>query len=260
MLQIPTKDKLNIHIIGAGGTGAYLAETLGRLLSNADHSIHIHDGDQVEFKNLKRQNFTESELDLNKAEALVERLSDNITDPPELVAHPNYITDRDEFLIDLVSTYDADNESLIVISALDNVASRQLLNQVVMEDLKESGIATIMLDSGNDDQGGQVALYTNAPIYYKSLIEGESLGVLPTMLEIFPELTEVEDENPGLALACEDNVESYPQAMMANVRNADILADVVYQLYESNTIAYNLWQSDIATATTSAKFTGFRKE
>lgn len=258
MLQIPMKKKLNIHIIGAGGTGAYLAETLSRLLSGGNHEIHLYDGDQVELKNLKRQNFTESELDINKATALVNRLTIDIPNAPKLTAHDGYIVDKDEFMIDIITTFNADTESLIVVSALDNIASRKLINQTVMEDLKESGIPVIMLDSGNDDQGGQVVLYANAPIRYKPVIGEESFGMLPTMLEVFKELAEIDDENPGIELSCEDVVESYPQAMMANVRNSDILADVIYQLYNSGKIPYNVWRSNISTATSLAEFTGFK--
>lgn len=260
MLQIPIRDKLNIHIVGAGGTGAYLVETLSRLLSGGDHEIHLHDGDQVELKNLKRQNFAESELDINKATALAERIAKDIPQAPKIIAHDKYITDKDEFMIELITTLDMDSESLIVVSALDNIASRKLINQTVMEDLRESGIPVVMLDSGNDDQGGQVVLYANAPIRYKPVIGKEDFGNLPTMLEVFPELANIDDENPGIEMSCEDVVESYPQAMMANVRNSDILADVIYQLYNSGAIPYNLWRSSISTATTSAEFTGFKKE
>lgn len=260
MLQIPMRDKLNIHIIGAGGTGGYLAETLARLLSGEDHEIHLHDGDHVELKNLKRQNFTELELDVNKSTALANRITEGIPEAPNITAHDAYITDKDEFMIELITSFDTDNESLIVVSALDNIASRKLINQTIMEDLKESGVPVVMLDSGNDDQGGQVVLYANAPIRYKPVIGKESIGNLPTMLEVFPDLAKVDDENPGIEMSCEDVVESYPQAMMANVRNSDILADIIYQLYNTGTVPYNLWRSNIGTATTTAEFTGFKEE
>lgn len=257
MLNMPLKEKLNIHVIGAGGTGGFCVEFLARLLAGGEHQIHVYDGDKVELKNLKRQNFTVSDVDLNKAEVLCNRLSEQIMDAPVLIPHREYLTDENVLLSELLISKEED-ESLIVIQAVDNVATRKLVNNVIMNNLVENKILTVALDSGNDDQGGQVVLYANGCVKNTDPLTGKSeKGILPTMLEVFPELNDVEDDNPGIVMDCAENAESQPQAMMANVRNGELLAQVVIRLKETGKAPGNLWRSDILTGNTKAEFTGF---
>lgn len=257
MLNIPATGKLNIHIIGAGGTGGYATEYIARLLAGQSQTVHVYDGDVVEAKNLKRQNFTKSELDMSKAEALTARLTENILHAPTMVAHPEYITDKGEFIADLMMSLDESEETLVIIMAVDNVATRRLINEIAMEDLVEIGIPAILIDSGNDDQGGQVVLYANAAIEDTHVWGDVTSGMLPTMLQIFPEIDKIVDENPGLQMNCADNAESDPQAMMANVRNGELIANILIQVNTSGRIEYNLWKSDILTGNTTGEFTGF---
>jgi len=262
MLQIPVRNKLNIHVIGAGGTGGYAIENLARLFAGDEnkHTIHIYDGDVIEPKNLKRQNFTFSEIDQNKANALVARLNDTIHQAPELVAHDTYITSAEELMIDMISTLDTDTETLVVIMALDNVASRRTVNEAIMDHLPQAGIPVIAIDSGNDDLGGQVVLYANASIKYQHPINGMSVGMLPTMLQLYPEIDRIEDTNPGIDMSCEDNAESQPQSMMCNVRNGDVIANTLYQIYANKTISGNVWTSNSLTGVTNSTFSGFHRE
>lgn len=259
MLNMPLKDKLNIHVIGAGGTGGYCIEFLTRLLAGGRHKIHVYDGDMVEIKNLKRQNFSSDDVDLNKAEALCNRLAGHVMDAPELTAHVGYITDEDSFLADILVSLEPD-ESLIIVQAVDNVATRKLVNNVIFGKLIENRILTVALDSGNDDQGGQVVLYANGGVRNMEPITGKSqIGILPTMLQVFPELNDVDDNNPGIVMDCAENAESKPQAMMANVRNGEVLAQIIIRLKETGKAPGNLWRSDILTGNTKVEFTGFNQ-
>lgn len=256
MLNMPLKQKLNIHVIGAGGTGGYCVEFLSRLLAGGAHKIHVYDGDTVEVKNLKRQNFTKDDIDLNKAEALCKRLSDQILEVPELVPHPSYLTDRDTFLGEILVSLEPD-ESLVVIQAVDNVSTRKLVNDVIFGGLVANRILTVALDSGNDDQGGQVVLYANGGVRNTDPFGETAVGLLPSMLQVFPELNDVDDNNPGIVMDCAENAESKPQAMMCNVRNGELLAQVVIRLLETGKAPGNLWRSDILTGNTKVEFTGF---
>lgn len=257
MLSMPLKEKLNIHVIGAGGTGGYCVEFLTRLLAGGAHKIHVYDGDMVEIKNLKRQNFTKDDVDLNKAEVLCKRLSDQVMDAPELIPHPGYLTDGASLFAEILLSLEKD-ESLIIVQAVDNVATRKLVNDVIMHNLTENHILTVALDSGNDDQGGQVVLYANGGVRNtEPLTKKSQLGLLPTMLEVFPELNEVDDNNPGIVMDCAQNAEAQPQAMMANVRNGEVLAQVIIRLKETGKAPGNLWRSDILTGNTKVEFTGF---
>lgn len=256
MLNMPLKNKLNIHVIGAGGTGGYCVEYLARLLAGGEHKIHVYDGDMVEVKNLKRQNFHKDDVDLNKAEALCKRLSAQILDAPELIPYPGYITDAETFYADILISLEPD-ESLILVLAVDNVATRKLVNTVVFGNLIQSKTLTVVLDSGNDDQGGQVVLYANGGVRCSEPFKQDTMGLLPTMLQVFPELADVDDNNPGLVMDCAENAESKPQAMMCNVRNGEILAQIIIRLKETGQAPGNLWRSDILTGNTKAEFTGF---
>lgn len=258
MLNMPLKEKLNIHVIGAGGTGGYCIEFLTRLLAGGKHKIHVYDGDMVEIKNLKRQNFSKDDVDLNKAEALCRKLAEHVMDAPELIAHTEYIKDEDSFLAEILMSREPD-ESLVIVQAVDNVATRKLVNNVIFGKLIENRILTVALDSGNDDQGGQVVLYANGGVRNVEPFGKSQLGILPTMLQVFPELNEVKDNNPGVVMDCAENAESKPQAMMANVRNGELLAQIIIRLKETGKAPGNLWRSDILTGNTKVEFTGFEQ-
>lgn len=255
-LNIMTRNKLNIHLIGAGGTGGYAAEYLARLLAGGEHTIHIYDGDMVESKNLKRQNFTVADLDRNKAEILCERLEANILHAPKLIPHAQYVKCKEDLLAEIMLSLETD-ESLIIIQAVDNIATRKMVNEIIMKDLVEVRVLTIALDSGNSDQGGQVVLYGNAIATWTPPIGEPCRGILPNMLQIYPELAKIEDVNPGLVMNCADNAESKPQAMMCNVRNGELLAQIVARILERHKAPGNLWKSDILTGNTQCTFTGF---
>ena len=256
MLTLKVKEKLNIHVIGAGGTGGYAISYLARLLAGGEHVIHVYDGDMVETKNLKRQNFSLDDLDKNKAIAICDYVKTTVHQAPKMIAHTDYITDKDDLMIDIVSELEAD-QSLIIVLAVDNVATRRLVNEMVMTDLVEAQIPTIMLDSGNDNQGGQVVLYANAPVTWTQPFGTPEKGMLQTMLQIFPDIDKIVDENPGLVQNCAENAESEPQAMLANVRNGEVIAQNIVRILENHKAPGNVWRSDILTGNTTCKFTGF---
>lgn len=255
-LTIPVRKKLNIHVIGAGGTGGYAIAYLARLLAGGEHTIHVYDGDRVEAKNLKRQNFTMSDLDLNKAEAVCGHIEKEILHAPKMVAHGSYIADKEELLAEILTSLEED-ESLVLILAVDNIATRKMVNDLIMRDLVQARILTVALDSGNSNQGGQVVLYGNASATWKEAFKEPVKGMLPTMLQVYPELNAIEDENPGLVTNCAENAESEPQAMMCNVRNGELLAHIVTRILETHKSPGNLWRSDILTGNTACSFTGF---
>ena len=261
----------HIHLFGAGGTGGFAIEFLTRLFAGSDATIEIYDGDTVEPKNLKRQNFVMEDLDLTKVEALIKRMKKQVPQPPKFVAHtefivdvddiqdqrPDNVIDSDEFIADILMNTE-DDESLIFVSAVDNIATRRLINKVAKE-LGESDIDVVMIDSGNSDQGGQVVLYANYDVEDKEILGASETIKLPSMLELFPEIDVIrdeQDENPGIVRNCAEEAESKPQAMMANVRNGDTLALIVYQVSQNMSFNANLWTSDLLTGNTVASRKG----
>lgn len=63
-----------VYIIGVGGVGSWLSQTLVRLASNPKN-VCLVDGDTLEEKNLDRQLFSTEAIGKNKAEAMGEMLS-----------------------------------------------------------------------------------------------------------------------------------------------------------------------------------------
>lgn len=247
MLKLPTINNLSIYLIGTGGTGGFAFINLVRLLAGADVPISICDGDIVEPKNLKRQQFGKYDIDSPKAQALADWASRTILDCPPIGVINDYLTDGDEFLAGICLSTPGDAIPLII-SAVDNVATRKLINQA-LEDLPEY----IAIDSGNHDQGGQVVLTTNLEVTESQGFEVPKQVKLANMLQVYPEIANVDDKNPGLEQSCDDVVESEPQAMMANSRNGDIIANLVMSILGNKSIAGNVFESSLADFSTKVR-------
>lgn len=244
MLKFINVKNPHIYLIGAGGTGGFLLEKLTRLFANFDHPVTIEaiDGDTVEGKNLKRQNFTFDDLDHNKAQVLCTRLSKLVPHAPKLVPKTDYLTDNS--LLTDIALLDED-ETPIIVDCVDNTATRRLINDSV----KALGgeIPVIVLNSGNNEQGGQIVAWSNKPVTNKTLT-GEKEISLKSMLELFPETNIIKDDhdkNPGLVSICAEESESKPQTMMANVFNSDILASLIFTLATNKTIAHNVYRVNL---------------
>ena len=247
MLKLPTINNLSIYLIGTGGTGGFAFTNLARLLAVANVPISIFDGDIVEPKNLKRQQFGKADIDSPKAQALADWASYTILDCPPIGVINDYVTDSDELLAGIcLST--PDDAVPLIISAVDNVATRKLINQA-LEDLPEY----IAIDSGNHDQGGQVVLTTNLEVVESQGFETPKQVKLANMLQVYPEIANIDDKNPGLEQSCDDVVESEPQAMMANSRNGDIIANLVMSILGNKSIAGNVFESSLADFSTKVR-------
>lgn len=258
MLQLQHVENPHIHIFGTGGTGGFALEFLTRLFSASEQrvTIDIYDGDTVESKNLKRQNFVMADLDLKKTTALIKRLSAQVPNPPNFVEHNEYVTDADELTADILINTE-DDETVILVQAVDNIATRRLINEV-SDNLKDS-LPIIVLDSGNDNQGGQVVVYSNDVVKQVSLMGTETDVELPSMLALYPEIDVIRDErdeNPGIVSYCAEESDSKPQAMMANVRNGEVIASLVYQISQNQKLPYNVWSSSILTCGTKGEVKG----
>jgi len=137
----PPDGRSNILQIGAGGNGSWLAKHISRLFNF--NSYIIVDGDNVERKNLIRQNFTISDLGENKAQALAVRYSRIFG--KEIGYIPNFLNEsnlRDEM-----------RTSSIIISCLDNNKSRRIIYN---EFKKKPNMTVMWIDLGNDLDWGQI--------------------------------------------------------------------------------------------------------
>ena len=223
--------KPKIFIVGAGGTGGFVIDHLARLIANEDIQIHLIDGDVVEHKNLTRQSFTVEDLGVRKAEAKKAHIDRTFGQSENVQTKIAYVSDADEFLM----------------YVLDNVATRRIINQTI----SDYPSLAIGIDSGNHDTGGQVVLFANQPVTVSDLLSKWE-GLLPTMLELYPEMNNVEDVVPGEGTACEEHAESDPQSMMANVLNAVVIATLIQNIIANHEITHNLWLTDASTGQINA--------
>ena len=225
----PTVTPVKIIMLGAGGTGSYIAMHLYRLLYCLDRRVRIiiADGDSVEKKNLVRQHFTAADLGQNKAKVLAERYASAFSMQAEYI--PDFIEDKArlrEFVTpDNVPTDKKDgkayanrgsyfNETVILIGAVDNNKSRRLCNEVFYEsdDL-------IYIDAGNGEFSGQVV----CGIRRKGKTMYKPVGY------VYPDILEDTDKFPT-ELSCAEASVSAPQTITANMTAATVVVNLLYNI------------------------------
>jgi PRTRC genetic system ThiF family protein len=153
-------DPIEITIIGAGGTGAYLIRDLCRFVYSLEKritngipnfSITVYDGDVVEEKNILRQNFMPQDIGQNKAEVMANRHSrafgTNISYTPSMFKASDI--------------NHSENKKRIVVGCVDNNAGRREIAKYVatlMDSYHSVSKDVYWIDSGNEKKTGQVII------------------------------------------------------------------------------------------------------
>jgi PRTRC genetic system ThiF family protein len=209
----------SILLVGCGGTGAYVAGHLARLVSVMNQerekiAFVLSDGDKVEKKNLERQHFVGCDLGRNKAEVLADRYSSAFG--MEIKAIVSYL----ETAKDIEAT-GAD----MVIGCVDNNASRRVVNDWFLDN--DSWGGRFWIDAGNEEESGQVVCGYRPPKdrYYVSY---DSIFSLPTVAEIYPGILEGGRFNSQLS--CAELAASSPQNMMANITAAALVLNFAQKI------------------------------
>ncbi len=217
--------RVNIMLVGAGGTGSALALSLGRLAYHArgkgmQVDMSFVDHDLVEAKNVGRQCFCSAEIGYNKAECLALRLNMAFgqADYRPIVAVPERFTST------MARSWASSRSGLfLLIGAVDNHLARRELAKAVAE-----GHGRIWaLDIGNAQYNGQVLIGNMTDL---KRIEFSELGLcsgLPSPYAQEPDLLEPEDE--PVALSCADLALREEQSLMVNQVAASIAAQYCYQ-------------------------------
>ena len=221
---------VKIVMIGAGGTGSYVAMHLYRLMHclTAPHGgnggrnvrIIIADGDSVEEKNLVRQHFTPADLGLNKAQVIAERYASAFSMKAEYV--PDFIEDKARlhelvkpaFTTGIKDTVMPYRELVILLGCVDNNKSRKLCNEVFYEckDL-------IYIDSGNGEYSGQVV----CGVRRKGRTLAKPVGFY------YPDVLEDTDKFPT-ELSCAEASASAPQTIAANMTAATMVVNLLHNI------------------------------
>ena len=227
------KDYSHLHLwlVGCGGTGSYVAESLARLayvFKQVGKNVNITFvyPDIVEGKNLGRQRFCQSELGLNKATTLALRY--NLTWGLEISAIPDYFDPK------LVKSYW--NDLVIIIGCVDNSAARRSLGKT-LENNRHAEIPRIWyLDAGNNFDSGQILLGSHNSLeeltpHLDKFKKTGIMGALPSPVLQCPNLIELRPEELGNThLSCAELANLNAQSLTINQTIASIVTDYLFRL------------------------------
>ena len=150
-LALRASERVRVTLVGTGGTGSFLARSLGQIAWVAQQEgvtveLTFVDPDVVEAANNGRQNFCVAEIGHAKAETLARRVS---------AAHGipvRYLVDR--FDGDMIEKSYRNEHLDLLVGAVDNAAARQEIARRV-----ESANGSLWwLDCGNERESGQALL------------------------------------------------------------------------------------------------------
>ena len=242
--------QLFIYIVGCGGTGGYLIPQIARLLSvkSSDYlSVHLVliDKDNIEEKNLARQNFIKKDLDKNKAEVLAERYSKafgiNISAINDYI--PSGIKDKAnnyKTLNNYFTQIEASLENMtlsptryrVIIGCVDNVDTRKIIGDYIdYSNINYHDNPNVWIDAGNSLSAGQVIFEYQLT---KDLEKTLDKWAYSHFFKVFPDLeNEIAKDHPD-SLSCADHALSSPQNIAANITAANLIFNYFNILYSNS--------------------------
>jgi hypothetical protein len=144
-----------IALVGCGGTGGFVAESLCRLLIGRDAALYLVDPDRVEAINVTRQAFELDEVGRFKSEVLADRLSARFHREINYSVLP--------YDARVHAAFDRSSGMNLVIGAVDNAGARRAIAETLGSadtphhwDRESPNV--VWLDAGNGHNGGQVLL------------------------------------------------------------------------------------------------------
>ena len=205
VLLNPT-NPISVNLIGAGGTGSQVLTALARMshalteLNHAGLSVRLWDDDVITEANLGRQLFAESELELYKSVALINRTN--------RFFGTDWKAETQKFEKDYLNNLPENATASIYISCVDSVKSRfeiaEILNELKIDKGYYRNQSKYWMDFGNSQFTGQVLLSTVGNIRQPNSEKFETVENLPFVTEEFGELliqSETEDDTPSCSLA-----------------------------------------------------------
>jgi PRTRC genetic system ThiF family protein len=196
---------ITVNLIGAGGTGSQVLTALARMnhalteLNHAGLSVRLWDDDVITEANLGRQLFAESELELYKSVALINRVN--------RFFGTNWKAETQKFEKNGLGKLKSNMKSEIYISCVDSVKSRfeiaEILNELKMDKSYYRNQCKYWMDFGNSQFTGQVLLSTIGNIKQPNSEKYETVASLPMVTDEFGELlkqSEQTDNTPSFQL------------------------------------------------------------
>ncbi len=237
-VQVGHFDACTLWLIGAGGTGSWLAPAVARVARQMKErgqtpTVYFVDPDSVSAANVHRQAFSDAEVGANKSFSLAARYSQAWG--VEITAL------QTRFSIELFNAHCRwYNPGLtVLIGCLDNAAGRQVMAEVIRRQadyLRGEAVPKIWwLDSGNGRTSGQVLLGNtfDGERLRKAFVLPDRCNTLPAPSLQYPDLLIPRPEERRSAaqrMSCEQMALANAQSLPVNQMVAAIAADYLVGL------------------------------
>ncbi|MCC8153250.1 MAG: PRTRC system ThiF family protein [Tannerellaceae bacterium] len=221
---------VTIMVIGCGGTGSQVLSGLARMnlaLINLGHpGIHVtaYDDDVVTSANIGRQLFSETEIGLNKAFALIMRLN------------RFYGTAWDA----IDKRYDNTNLANVIITCVDNIKSRLELSKY-LSSITEIGHYPPLkkpyywMDFGNTVDTGQVVVGSVGKIKQPKSDTIELVSNLPFVTKRF-DYRKIKDEDSGPSCSLAEAINK--QDLFINSALAQLGCNLLWKIFREGKLLY----------------------
>jgi molybdopterin/thiamine biosynthesis adenylyltransferase len=220
---------MELTIIGLGGIGSILSNTISRYLNtknfNSEIIINLVDGDDYEFKNMERQEF----LSFGNKAAVKKR---------ELKQRFQNIIFKDyPYFVDENSITEIIKENSIVFVGVDNHKTRRLVSEYAK---KLNNI--IIISGGNELTDGNVQIF----------IRQGGMNVTPSLTDYHPEIENAKDKSPD-EMSCEELSKAAPQLYFTNFMVAGHMCSAFFNITEKNNYKISEVYFDLLTMNSNSK-------
>ena len=237
-VQVGRFDACTLWLIGAGGTGSWLAPAIARVARQMKErgqtpTVYFVDPDVIEEANVMRQNYADCEVAGYKSLALAARFSQAWG--VEITAL------QTRFTVELFNAHCRwySPGLTVLIGCVDNAAGRQAIAEVIRRQadyLRGDAAPKIWwLDSGNGRSSGQVLLGNtfDSDRLHKAFVLPDRCNALPAPSLQYPDLMFARPEERRRAvhrMSCEQMALANAQSLTVNQMVAAIAADYLVGL------------------------------
>ena len=259
-------------LVGAGGTGSFMAMNLARLAFELKHrgkaaSIVIVDPDRVEEDNIPRINFCFAEVGMNKAETLAGRVSRAWGIEVGFVKEgfrPALLQNRnDEWSVQSSNS----NKLTILIGCVDNHLARQQIHETLKfygeRSYDSSSPRVWWIDGGNGRDTGQVLIGNrlNEKEICESARKSPIISLLPAPSLQHPDLLREGERKTRSqpqtddALTCAERIRLGEQSLNVNQRVAVEINEMLTALLLTNSLKRFATYFDLESGTSRSLYT-----
>lgn len=246
-----------IAVVGAGGTGGYLLQSLARLLVHLGRPdgirVVVFDGDHVEEKNVGRQLFSHAEIGRNKAETLVRRF--NLAFGLQMIAIPEMADEQ--LLRDVCRAQQKGwiaRYATLLCGCVDTTAAREQID-LAWSRLANHVYTGAWLDCGNGDQHGQVLFGTDTDDDTHGALATDFCAALPLPSILYPQLIEPAPAPiaPITPANCAVDLAENRQGLNVNQMIATIGSQYLHDLFVSKRLTRYETSVDLSTMSMASK-------